>query len=80
MAKSYGARPHPNSGAGTIKEDASSATEVLSFKTTGAKGHRITVEEMLLLLKRAQRMDKEPLYVLDFIEHGLRVEIRPSRI
>ena len=80
MAKSYGARLHPNSGAGNIKEDASTATEVLSFKTTDGKGWRITAEEMLLLLKRAQRMEKEPLYVLDFIEHGLRVEIRPSRI
>ena len=79
MAKSYSAKLHPNSGAGKIKNDASSETQLLEFKTTEAKGYRLTAEELLAILLRAQQSGKEAVFVIDFLEHGLRAEIKPTR-
>ena len=80
LAKSYGATLHPNSGAGKIKDDASSATNVYEFKTTSAKGYRLDAEVLTAFLQRAQRVDKEATFVIDFLEHGLRVEVTPMRL
>lgn len=80
MAKSYDARLHPNSGAGKIKNDASNTEQMFEFKTTDKKGYRLTTDELLKLFTSATQVDKEPVFVIDFVEHGIRAEIRPTRI
>lgn len=65
MAKERGARLHPNSGAGRIKDDASNDADQFEFKhvlhTHGIKG-----VDLLALFKRATRMGKEPRYIIYF--------------
>lgn len=65
MAKDHGARPHPRSGAGRIKDDASNETEQFEFKNV-MKTHTLNGADLLALFRRGVRLDKQPQYVIHF--------------
>ena len=74
LAKEYGARPHPNSGAGRIKDDASTDGEVFEFKQAN-KTHTVNANELEALRKRASREGKDAYYVVEF-GNGVLIEGR----
>ena len=65
MAKDFGARPHPMSGAGSIKDDASNDTHQFEFKNV-QKSHTIKGTDLYQLFVRAVRQGKEPVYAVYF--------------
>ncbi len=73
MAKENGARLHPNSGAGRIKRDFSTDTELFEAKTAG-KTHRLNAEDLLDLYRQAAIQDKEPVYLVEF-DNGIQARI-----
>lgn len=70
IAKSRGARLHPNSGAGKIKDDASSEDVIYEVKDAN-KSHTVKSVELDNLLRRAIGQGKEAQYVVYFREHDL---------
>ena len=67
LAKRYGAREHPNSGAGRIKDDASSDDAVFEFKKAN-KSHTVKLDDLKAIHRRAHREGKEPFYVIEFAD------------
>lgn len=65
MAKDRGARPHPMSGAGRIKDDASDDQTQYEFKSVGKK-HTLDGWALDGLFVRAIRQGKTPIYVVEF--------------
>lgn len=65
MARDRGARVHPNSGAGRIKDDASDEETQYEFKSV-RKSHSLSGEALLGLWARAIRRGKNPEYVVYF--------------
>lgn len=65
MAKDRDARPHPMSGAGRIKDDASTETDQYEFKLAN-KSHTLKGADLYQLFVRAIRQGKEPKYVVYF--------------
>lgn len=56
---------HPRSGAGRIKDDGSSDTEVMEIKDV-SKSHTLTGAALDILLRRAVRQGKEAVYIVNF--------------
>ena len=67
MAKERGARAHPMSGAGRIKDDASDDDTQYEFKQTGKK-HTLDGWALDGLFTRAIRQGKTPVYVVEFTD------------
>jgi hypothetical protein len=65
IAKKRGMRPHPRSGAGRIKDDASDEHTVIEVKDAN-KSHTINAKELLTVWKRAMQQGKEAQYVIYF--------------
>lgn len=78
MAKDRGARVHPMSGAGRIKDDASTEGEQYEFKNV-MHTHSLKGKDLLALFKRAVRIGKEPVYVVYFEDVDLTAEIRLTK-
>lgn len=78
MAKERGARLHPNSGAGRIKDDASSDTTQYEFKNV-SKTHTLKGSDLLALFKRAIRQGKEAEYVIYFENEDLTATVTLQR-
>jgi hypothetical protein len=78
MAKARGARVHPRSGAGKIKSDASTDTELLEYKDAN-KSYSLRGDELLTLLKYAVRQGKEPVFVIYFTDADVTAEIKVMR-
>jgi len=70
MAKERGARLHPGSGAGKIKDDASTEDIVYEFKNA-KRSHTLTGAALKALYSRAVRQNKLPVYVIHFEDVGL---------
>ena len=64
-AKVYNMRPHPNSGAGKIKGDASNADEVGEFKMAN-KSHTLGADELAKHFRESAKEGKDALYVVEF--------------
>lgn len=78
QAKKYGARVHPNSGAGHIKDDASTEEIIYEFKDS-MKTHTLKGEELEALFKRAAQQGKEARYVILFNSSNLEATITLGR-
>lgn len=78
MAKAVGAKLHPNSGAGRIKDDASSDTALYEFKSVGSS-HVLNGNILYQLFVRAVRADKDPVYVIYFQEADITATVTLTR-
>ena len=74
MARDRGAPPHPMSGAGRIKDDASTDDTQYEFKNV-LHSHSLRGKDLLALFKRAVRAGKEPIYVVYFEDSDLTATI-----
>ena len=78
VAKRYGARAHPRSGAGHIKHDASSPTTLIEAKRVD-KTHTLKGHELETLFIRSVQLGKEALYVVTFVDSNIVAEISLRR-
>jgi hypothetical protein len=78
IAKSRGARPHPRSGAGRIKWDASSESEVLEIKHV-QKSHTLNGAYLDALYRRATQQGKAAVYVIEFTDAKIEATITITR-
>lgn len=78
QAKKHGARLHPNSGAGHIKDDASNEDTIFEFKDAN-KSHTLKATDLEGLFVRAVRQGKQAKYVILFGHVGLEAEITLRR-
>lgn len=78
MAKERGARLHPMSGAGRIKDDASTDDTEYEFKLAG-KSHVVKGAELYQLFVRAIRQGKEPVYAVYFDDVDITLEATLTR-
>lgn len=78
-AKRHGARLHPRSGAGKIKDDASNEETIFEFKDV-MKSHSLSGAALDALFTRATQQGKEARYVVHFVEAGLEATITLRRM
>lgn len=78
MAKDRGARLHPNSGAGRIKDDASNEDTQYEFKNVRTS-HTLKGADLLALFKRSVRLGKQAEYVVHFEDQNLTATINLTR-
>ena len=78
MARDRGAREHPASGAGRIKDDASTDETQYEFKNV-AKTHSLKGKDLLALFRRAVRQGKTAEYVIYFQEDNITATITLTR-
>ena len=78
MARDRGAREHPNSGAGRIKDDASTETTQYEFKNV-SRTHTLRGQDLLALFKRAVQQGKEAEYVIHFQQENITATITLTR-
>ena len=78
MARERGARPHPMSGAGRIKDDASTDDTQYEFKNV-SKSHTLKGRDLLALFTRAIRQGKDAEYVIYFEDADLTATITLQR-
>ena len=79
MAKERGARLHPMSGAGSIKDDASNEDTVFEMKSVRAS-HSLKGSTLLDLFLRATKQGKEAQYVVRFNDARIEATITFKRI
>lgn len=77
QAKKHGVRLHPNSGAGSIKEDASDEDRVIEFKDA-AKSFTLNGKDLLGTFQRAVRQGKDSVWIIKF-GNGIEAEINLTR-
>lgn len=65
IARAEGARLHPNSGAGRIKEDASDDNRLIEIKEAG-KTHTLSAKELEVSWRRAVHQNKTSVRILKF--------------
>jgi hypothetical protein len=75
--KRRGARPHPGSGSGSIKRDGSSPTTLYEVKTVN-RAHSLSGHDLKRLYLQAIQQDREPVYLVHFLDAGITAEIRFS--
>lgn len=73
--KARGARVHPNSGAGNIKDDGSDEHIVYEVKDA-RKNYTLKVAELVTLYKRAVRQGKMGVFLIYFSDCDMTAEIR----
>lgn len=78
QAKRHGARLHPNSGAGHIKDDASNDDTVYEFKDA-KKQHTLKASDLEALFRRSVRQGKDAAYVILFSDNNLEATITLRR-
>lgn len=78
IAKKRGARVHPRSGAGRIKDDASSEDFILEIKDAN-KTHTLKAADLDALFRRAVSQGKTPQYVIYFQSVDLTATIEFKR-
>lgn len=79
MAKEVGARLHPMSGAGSIKDDASNDTTIYEFKSV-KKTHTLNGADLEALWLRGIQQGKDVEYVVEFGDARIRASITFHRI
>jgi hypothetical protein len=65
MAKKVGARVHPNSGAGSIKNDMSTDNAIIEMKTAG-KSHTLSAKYLEGVYTNATRQGKDAVLLIVF--------------
>lgn len=79
MAKERGARLHPMSGAGSIKDDFSTEETIFEVKSV-AKTHTLNGADLLGLFTRATRQGKLAEYIIQFGDSRIEATITLKRI
>jgi len=74
VVKRRGLIPHPNSGAGPIKDDAHDEESVYEIKDA-RKQYTIKADEMLATHRRAIRQGRQAVWVVVFDDLGIEVEM-----
>lgn len=78
MARERGARLHPMSGAGRIKDDASTDDVIYEFKSVKST-HTLSGKALLDLLLRSIKQGKEAEYVVQFGDARIEATITLKR-
>lgn len=78
MARDRGARPHPMSGAGRIKDDASTDEKQYEFKNA-SRVHTLRGRDLLALFKRSIQQGKEAEYVIYFEDSDITATVTLTR-
>lgn len=78
VVKKRGGRVHPRSGAGSIKDDGSSETEVMEIKDAMIS-HTLKGKDLFTLFKRAAMQGKDAVYVVYFTAFDLTATIKLTR-
>lgn len=78
IATKKNARIHPRSGAGSIKDDASTEDTQMEIKDAN-KSYQLKGSELDTLLRRAIQRDKDAEFIVYFTEHNLTATIRVTR-
>lgn len=78
MARDRGARPHPMSGAGRVKDDASNEEHVYEFKNV-ARSHTLKGRDLLGLFKRSIQQGREARYVIYFEQEDVTATMTITR-
>lgn len=73
-----GGRVHPNSGAGSIKDDGSSEGALFEVKDA-QKTHTLHGKTLNSLFRRAVAQDKDAVYIVYFGDYNLTAEVRLRR-
>lgn len=74
--KKRGARAHPASGAGNIKDDGSDEDYVYEIKDTAKASFRLVANDLRATYLRAIRQGKLAIWLVHFPEEGFTAEIR----
>lgn len=77
IVKKRGGRVHPRSGAGRIKDDGSTDTEVIEVKDANVS-HTLKARDLEALFERAVRQGKDAVYVIKF-NNNIIAELRVSK-
>jgi hypothetical protein len=78
IARKKGARLHPRSGAGSIKDDASTDDVQMEIKDAN-KSYQLKGSELDTLLRRAIQRGKDAEFVIYFTEADVTATIRVTR-
>lgn len=78
ILKARGARVHPNSGAGRIKEDGSDQEAVYEVKET-QNSYRLVAKELRQTRRRAARQGKQSIWIIKFPGFIVECRILPDR-
>lgn len=78
IAKKKGARIHPRSGAGSIKDDASTDDVQMEIKDAN-KSYSLKGSELNTLLKRAIQRNKDAQFIIYFTEADVTATIHVTR-
>lgn len=73
LARERGARQHPNSGAGRIKDDASNEDTIYEFKTAN-KSFTLNAKNLEATFMRASKQGKSGVWVIQFA-NGITAEL-----
>lgn len=75
ILKERGARAHPMSGAGSIKDDGSNDEYLFEIKDA-VKKHTLDADALWALFKRGIQQDREALYLVHFAKNDFVLECR----
>lgn len=78
VLRRIGAIPHSNSGAGQIKEDGHTDTELIEVKDA-MRSFTLKGEDLKATFTRAVRQEREAVWLIIFKEAGLTAELRIKR-
>lgn len=76
ILKERGARQHPRSGAGSIKEDGSDDLNLYEVKNTKKKSFSLKALDLRASFNRACRQGKRSVWLIDFDDENYVAEIR----
>jgi hypothetical protein len=79
MAKERGARLHPMSGAGSIKDDFSTEDTIFEVKSV-KKTHTLNGADLLALFRRGTQQGKGVEYVIEFADAKLEATVTLRRL
>lgn len=78
VAKRRGTRLHPGSGSGSIRRDASNDEVIEEYKLAG-KSFRLKGQELRDSYLDAVSQGKDSIWVIEFDDAGIEVEVRVRR-
>lgn len=78
IVKERGGRVHPRSGAGSIKWDGSSDEEVMEIKDANIT-HTLNGQMLDDLFRKAMKLGKSPVYIVQFKKHKIKAVITLER-
>lgn len=76
ILKDRGARQHPRSGAGSIKEDGSDDHNLYEIKNTRKKSFSLKALDLRTSFKRAVQQGKRSVWIIDFDDESFVAEVR----